>query len=169
MAPASTPAPSAADFVSALSELAGILYDILDIADRVQREKGHEREVNALEHFADGLITEDGDVRRTGPESMHRGDADLIYLMTVGQFDGSRVLEEAEREMHALRGTFRIIEPSTEWLSRFRGDAASSSIRGWVLPRRGWVFLISAPDEAEADAFADLLDAHLAVIERDVS
>jgi hypothetical protein len=125
--------------VSALSELAGILYDILDITDRAQREKGYDREASALEQLVDGLITADREVQRTGPESMHRGDADLIYLMTVGQLDGRRVLEEAEREMHALRGTFRIIEPSTERLSRFRGDAASSSIRGWVLPRRGWV------------------------------
>jgi hypothetical protein len=40
--------------VSALSDLAGILHDILDIADRAQREKGYEREANALEQLVDG-------------------------------------------------------------------------------------------------------------------
>ena len=155
--------------MSALSALAGFLAEILDAADQAQRQRGIEREATTLERFAEDLVTNDPAVRRTGPGSLHRGDADLVYLASVTQLDGHRVLEEAEREVKALGGTFRAIEPSTEEVMRFVGETAPSSIRGWVLPQRGWVLLISAADQESADAFANVLDARLRAFEQDSS
>ena len=150
--------------MSALSDLAGLLAEILDAAGQVQRQRGIEREATALERFAEDLVTMDPEIRRTGSGSLHRGDADLGYLASVTQIDGDRVLEEAEREVRALGGTIRIIQPSTDEIMRFVGETTSSSIRGWVLPQRGWVFLISAADRASADAFANILDARLRAV-----
>jgi hypothetical protein len=147
--------------MSGISALAEILYDILDAANRSQQGKAIEREVLALERLVDGLIESDPSVQRTGLGSLHRGDADLIYLSSVIQLDALRVLAEAEREIGILRGTFRILEPATEDVARFQARTPTSSLRGWVFPSRGWVFLTSAPDEAAVDAFASLLDARL--------
>jgi hypothetical protein len=147
--------------VSGLTDLAGILAELLDAADQAQRQKAIEGEASALERLVEGLIAEDPEVRRTGPDSIHRGDADLIYLASVTQLDTRRVLEEAEREITTLGGTFRTIESPVGTLARFRAATASSSIRGWVVPQRGWLLLVSAPDQAEADAFASLLDHRL--------
>jgi hypothetical protein len=155
--------------MSALSDLAGFLAEILDAADQAQRQRGIEREATTLERFAEDLVTNDPAVRRTGPGSLHRGDADLVYLASVIQLDGHRILEEAEREVTALGGTFKAIEPSTEEVMRFVGKTASSSIRGWVLPQRGWVLLISAAGQVSADAFANMLDARLRAFEHDGS
>jgi hypothetical protein len=127
-----------------------------------------EREVLALDRLIDELVESDPTVRRTGGDSLHRGDADLIYLASVVQLDSRRVLAEAEREIGIL-GTFRILEPATEEVARFRAQTRTSSLRGWILPVRGLAFLISAPDESSADAFAGLLDARLEDARRDRS
>jgi hypothetical protein len=155
--------------MSALSDLAGVLAEILDGASQVQRQRGIEREATALERFVEDLVAYDPEVRRTGADSLHRGDADLVYLASVIQLDGHRIIEEAEREVGALGGTIRALAPSTEGIMRFVGETASSSIRGRVLPQRGWVFLVSAADQAPADAFANVLDARLRALEEDSS
>jgi hypothetical protein len=103
--------------------------------------------VLALDRLVDDLVASDPSVKRTGRDSLHRGEADLIYLSSVIQLDPRRVLDEAEREIAILRGTFRIVEPATEEVARFHAQTPTSSLRGWVFPQRGWVFLISAPDE----------------------
>jgi hypothetical protein len=147
--------------MSGLTDLAGILAELLDAASQAQRQKAIEGEANALERVVDDLVASDTSVKRTGRDSLHRADADLIYLASVVQLDPRRVLAEAEREIGILHGTFRTPEPTTEEVARFQAEIPSSSLRGWVFPSRGWVFLISAPDEAAADAFASLLDARL--------
>ena len=147
--------------MSGISALAEILYDILDAASHSQRGKAIEREVLALERLVDDLVVSDPSVQRTGLDSLHRGDADLIYLSSVIQLDPRRVLAEAEREIGILGGTFGILEPTTEEVARFQAGTPTSSLRGWVFPSRGWVFLISAPDEVAVEAFASLLDARL--------
>jgi hypothetical protein len=145
--------------MSGLTDLAGILAELLEAASQAQRQKAIEGEANALERLVDDLVVSDSSVKRTGLDSLHRGDADLIYLASVVQLDPRRVLTEAEREIGILGGTFRTLEPTTEEVARFQAETPTSSLRGCVFPSRGWVILISAPDQAAVDGFASLLDA----------
>ena len=158
--------------MSDFADFAGFLYDVLDAASEIQRRRGSERAEDALERFIEELIAADPDreIQRTGPDSIRRGDTDLVYLETRIDPDRERLLEEIRRDLEAWGGgAIQVIDTPGERTIRFQGEAATSSIRAWLVPHRGWVFLVSAPEKTDTAGLAATLDARLAALENSPS
>jgi hypothetical protein len=92
--------------MSELAELTGFLYDVVDAAGEIQRRQGSALEEAALERFVEDLIAADSDqgIQRTGPDSLRRGETDLVYLETRIDPDRERLVEEIRHDLEEWGG-----------------------------------------------------------------
>jgi hypothetical protein len=107
-------------------------------------------------------------VVRCGKESLCQGAAVLVYavepLLTP---EGDGLADVAVRQLGSSGAAIeRVEQPHEHVLS-----VACSTEEGWLEARifaaRGWVFLVSAPTEHDAEVLVSLLDAQIVEVEGD--
>jgi hypothetical protein len=150
--------------VSALSDLAGLLYDILGAAGELERQRQAEEGSTALDRLVERMLARHADlpIKRSGMDSLRFRSADLIYHLTIAGRSTEGVIADLRSDLNDKVESIVIEQKFDPETIELRGRTGPSVIRARVLPSPGWVFLISSSSVNDADDLAKMLDDELA-------
>jgi hypothetical protein len=139
-----------------ISELAGMIYDVLDVSQGLsEASRG-----TTIDAFMDDLVEARTDPRihRSGPDAITCGMTLLVYRDAGRELDPA-ALVEIERVIRGEDAAVVIHHPRSDLVAF---DARTPEyLRVWALPHRGWVFLVTSPDDLDDDPLATLLAERL--------